>query len=269
MSKKISALEAAVDVETSDIVAIVDLSEGETKKATIAQLLAMAGGSIPFNVGDTPRPSDGVIANVGTLLGSPLFDLANLVGDGDNTNAANYQTLFRALEGTDYWPVLAVYAYASGAKDILLGGRWDWSTGDPRPDAILAIANSFQFKVNDARWYIESTGDMLRMPLLGKVSTTNATPTAITNIPFGTFITAGTCLVVGRTSGSKVCAFEFRFAWDGSTIINAADLSPIYERKAAAAAACDCVIDASGSVIVTGLGATNMEWRSFIIAVRA
>jgi sugar/nucleoside kinase (ribokinase family) len=46
MSVKISELTAAASVETTDIVPIVDLSEGQTKKATIAQLLALADPSV-------------------------------------------------------------------------------------------------------------------------------------------------------------------------------------------------------------------------------
>lgn len=70
MSVKISALPAAADVATSDLLAIVDVSDlssaatGTTKKATIAQLLALAGVA-PFNVGTGLIPADqGLLGNV-------------------------------------------------------------------------------------------------------------------------------------------------------------------------------------------------------------
>jgi hypothetical protein len=266
MPTKISALPAASSVSLSDVLPMVDVSASETQKVTIAQILALGSVTLPLLL-DTDVANDHIkygsdpVAGTFPTVGAIRTDTQ--VGDGDTTNEANYRWIGVTRIGSANVPYIGSYAYASGAKDLLLGGRWDHVVGTTTTfDSVLVIPPLVTFKGQRFRYYTSTTSELAddRNAL---VTLTDANPTTVLSSGIGSKKVYQFDVIITASSTTEAAVWKFSVAWEETTAINAADLTtPVYERKSAGASGWSASITAGGAVQVTAANGVKVQVRS-------
>ena len=196
----------------------------------------------------------------GTFPTAGLNRLESLTGDGDNTNAANYQWSFVARRGSDNLYGVGVYSYSSGTgRDLLFGAGWNWSDGNPRYDSAAFFFPVMHFKCTNTRYWVTANGQVYDDPLISQVTATDGSATDLMSLPFGgSGVDEIEVWVTGRNPAGEVAAFRFSVAYDDGVALFSGDLSPYRTRKSAGASGWTCAISAGG--IVQSTSAAGVKW---------
>ena len=136
-NKKISALDPLVTSDPSDVLPIVDVSEGETgetKKQTKANLLKEVNAAIDEHVGDTSNPHEVTAAQVGAYTAAEVDAIVDAVLDAIPTAWVMDYEPEEAVNGSNTVftlpvPASQVVVYADGSR--VKGGGVDYThSGD-------------------------------------------------------------------------------------------------------------------------------------------